>query len=81
MMRRCSTPASSISQALIDGLPLTAATERAGHPRPSTTTDIYAHIGWQQHRDVADRLGAIRGGATAGKARNYGNITGTGHMS
>ncbi|HKC74569.1 MAG TPA: tyrosine-type recombinase/integrase [Chloroflexota bacterium] len=48
----------SISQALILGASLTAVSLRAGHSKVSTTTNIYAHVGWEQHQEVADRLGA-----------------------
>ncbi len=52
----------SISQALILGASLKAVSMRAGHSKVSTTTDIYQHVGWEQHTEVADRLAAAFGG-------------------
>ena len=56
----------SLSHALILGSSPKAVSTRAGHSRVSTTTDIYAHVGWEQHVEVADRLGAAYGARTTG---------------
>jgi integrase len=56
----------SLSHALMLGASLKAVSTRAGHSRVSTTTDIYTHVGWEQHVEVADRLGAAYGARTTG---------------
>ena len=48
------------------GSSLKAVSTRAGHSKVSTTTDIYTHVGWEQHVEVADRLGAAYGARTTG---------------
>ena len=48
------------------GSSLKAVSTRAGHSKVSTTTDIYAHVGWEQHIEVADRLGAAYGAKITG---------------
>jgi integrase len=67
----------SLSHALMLGASLKAVSTRAGHSRVSTTTDIYAHVGWEQHVEVADRLGAAYGATKYGMTRDYGNFKGT----
>lgn len=43
------------------GVPLVTVSDRAGHTRTSTTTDIYSHFIKSSDKDAADKLDSIFG--------------------
>lgn len=53
-----------VTLALASGGNIKAISRRIGHAQTSLTMDIYAHVLPEQHREVADKVGAILFGDT-----------------
>lgn len=48
-----------VTLALASGANIKAISRRIGHAQTSLTMDIYAHVLPEQHREVADKVGAV----------------------